>query len=175
MPRFDNRDVAFDSPEGWEDRTIIAFEGPRAAHLHGVYPTSVTLIPVEKKPVPLSTFATQQIAQLAKALPKFDLVSQKNVTLDGVPAIELQFNWDLSDGAVTQRMTVFERGGKIWSFTCSALRGAFEVNAPTFDRIARSIKFADRALPSGGGGFAPPSSRGGSGNLPPQPEKPRGW
>lgn len=177
MPRFDNREVAFDSPDGWEDRTIIAFEAPTAAHSHGVYPTSITLIPVEKKPIPLATFATQQVAQLAKLLPKFDLRSQKNVTLGGLPAIELFFNWDLSDGAVTQRMTIFERGGKIWSFTCSALRGAFEVHAATFERIAQSLKFAgDVPAPSsrGGGGFPPPSG-GGGGSLPPMPDKPRGW
>lgn len=194
MPRFDNRDVAFDAPEGWEDRTIIAFEAPKAAHSHGVYPTSISLILVEKKPVSLSTFATQQVAHLATALPKFELVSQQNVTFGGLPAIELLFNWQLSDGGVTQRMTIFERVGKVWSFTCSALRGAFDQNVPAFDRIARSIKFADGApAPSSGGGGFPPSSGGGGfppssggggsfpprssggGSLPPLPEKPRGW
>ena len=170
MPRFDNRDVAFDSPEGWEDRTVIAFEAPKGPRVP--YATNVTLMSVESKPISPGTFATQQVANLSAGLPKFDLLSQKNASFGGLPAIELLYNWAPPDGAITQRMTIFERGGKIWSFTCSALRSAFQQNLPMFDRIAASIQFAGAAPPGSPAGT--PSSQSG-GSLPPLPEKPRGW
>lgn len=141
MPRFDNRDLAFDAPDGWEDRSVVAFEAPK---LPGIpFATNVTLMRVETKPMTLATFATQQVANLASALPKFELASQRNVTFAGMPAIELLYHWQPPDGGITQRITVFQRGGKIWSFTASCIRGAFEQNVALFDKIASTIQFAD--------------------------------
>lgn len=162
MPRFDNRDVAFDAPDAWEDRTVIAFEAPKP---HGVpFATNVTLMRAESKAIPLATFASQQIANLAAGLPKFELVSQKNVTFGGLPAIELLFHWAPPDGGITQRITIFERKGAIWSFTASAMRTAFAQQLPTFEKIIASIQFA--AGPAG-----PPSG----GSLPPARTPSRNW
>ncbi len=158
MPRFDNRDVLFDAPETWEDRSVIAFEAPKPPG--APFATNVTLMRVESKVISLSTFATQQIASLAAGLPKFDLVSQRTTTFGGLAALELLYHWEPPAGALTQRITIFERDGKIWSFTASALRTAFEQNLHVFDRIAASLKFVKSPTP---------------GATPSKPPPPRGW
>lgn len=171
MTRFDNRDVAFDVPEGWNDRTILAFEGPKPAGAR--FATNVTLSRVEAQPVSsLAAFVVQQIANLSSTLPHFELISQRNVTFGGLPAIELFFHWRAEDYALSQRITVFERKGVLWSFAASALRDVFEEALPGFDRIASTLKFVGEVPPGPPSGSLPPASgssdRGGL-------ERPRGW
>lgn len=161
VARYDNRDVSFDIPEGWTDASIISFRvpGPPSGKLE----TNMTLMKVDTKPAstPLSTYAMQQVSTLASALPRFELVSQKAVTFGGLPAVEILYSWGTPDGAVMQRVTVFDRGEYTWSFTATAQRGAFEKALPTFDRIAASFQFAPAGAAQGGavpppGGVVPP-------------------
>ena len=171
MTRFDNRDVAFDVPDGWEDMTVVAFHAPQAPG--SVFATNVTLSRVERKPTAtLPIYATQQIANLSSTLPNFELVSQRDVTFGGRPAVELFFHWRADEQAIAQRITIFERKGGVWSFAASALRDLYEQNLPGFDRIATTLKFGDEPAAPPTGNTAPPSLRGGDrGGL----DKPRGW
>lgn len=147
MARYDNRDVSFDSPEGWEDRSVISYEmpGPPGAKLN----TNITMMRVDNKAPSLQTFVVQQIATLASALPRFELVHQKSVTFGGLPAIEVLYTWATPDGAVTQRITVYQRKGQTYSFTATAMKSAFQKALPQFDAVADSIRFAEGAPATG--------------------------
>ena len=141
MPRFDNREVSFDVPEGWQDRTVISFEAPRGG---GVQPPSnVTLT---KQPVAsdktLMGLVTQQIADLSMAFPKFELVRQRDTTVGTAPAIEILFHWAHPQGALTQQVTMFVNEGHVWSLTATTARGQIERDAAHFERMLRTLKFA---------------------------------
>jgi hypothetical protein len=139
LPQVDNRDVVLQVPDEWEDRSVVAFEAPRAP---GAFlATNVALMRLDTKASSVLTFVTQQVATLASSLPKFELVSQRDVTFGGLPAVEILYHWRPPDGALTQRITVFQREGKLWSFTATALRQEFPLAKPTFDKIAASVRF----------------------------------
>lgn len=139
MAQFDNRDVVFDVPEGWRDRSIVVIEAPRMPG--SAFTTNITLMRVEGRAESTAAFAMQQVADLSGALPRFELLSQKNVSLGGLPAIELLFQWTPPDGPIVQRITVFQRQGTFWSLTASARKGEWEKLVPDFDRVASSLRF----------------------------------
>lgn len=144
VARFENRDVSFDVPPEWEDRSVISFEAPRHGG-QGIGP-NITLMRLNvpphasgDQPVSLQTFATQQVANLAASLPGFELVEQKPVTVSSLPAIQVLFHWQHPEGALTQRVTMFMRDRTMWSFAATGVRGNIEQSGPIFDRILASL------------------------------------
>jgi hypothetical protein len=144
LARYDNKEVAFEVPQGWEDKSVITFEAPRAPGRP--FSPNVTLMRVPlavPHGQPLATFATQQVASLAQSLPGFELVEQRNdVRVGGVPAVQIVYHWKHPDGALTQRVTMFLRDATLWSFAATAVRGDLEQTAPLFDRILASFQIA---------------------------------
>jgi hypothetical protein len=142
VARYDSKDVCFEVPDGWENRSVISFQqpGPPSGKLN----TNVTMMRDYNRPAttPLATYMMQQVSTLASVMPRFELVSQKNVTFGGLPAIEILYDWSTPDGAVRQRITIFERRGETWTFTASAMKSAFEKAQPDFDKLAASVTFA---------------------------------
>ncbi len=164
MARYDNRDVSFEVPEGWEDASVISFRVPGSPA--GKLDANVTLMRSDTRPMstPLATYAMQQVTTLASALPKFELVSQRDVMFGGLHAVEVLYSWSTPDGGVTQRITLFDRGAHTWTFTATARRAEFEGAKPHFDRIASTLQFAQGGSPSSPSSPSTPSSGGG---LPP--------
>ena len=142
MARFENKELGFDVPEGWEDRSVVSFEAPRPPGK--MVGPNVTLMRIGKpRDQTLPAFATQQVASLAASLPKFELVEQRNITLGAAnetPAVQVLFHWQHPDGALTQRVTMFVRGENVWSFAATSLRGDLEQTNALFDSILRSFR-----------------------------------
>lgn len=172
MRRSDNKEVAFEVPDDWEDKTVIAFEGPKAPGM--TVGRNVTLmrvvIPPGSSPT-LTTFATQQVASLASGLPGFELVRQQSTVAGNLPAVEIVYHWKHPEGSLTQRIMLFQRDRTVWSFTATALRGDMDAATPGFEKIFKSLVVHPTG-PGAGSAGAPPSPD----SVPkPPPSRPRGW
>jgi hypothetical protein len=159
LPRFENKEFAFEVPEGWEDRSIISFEAPRPPG-SAVGP-NVTLSHVALPPgQTLATFASQQVANLAGSLPKFEFVEQRPATVAGQPAVQLLYHWKHPEGGLTQRITLFSKGEKTYTFTMTALRGDMDRQAEIFEKILASLTVQQPlAAPAFTPGSMPPRVR----------------
>jgi hypothetical protein len=143
--RYEGKDVAFDLPRDWEDKTVVAFSSPARG---GVAPNVVVTHDALAEGETLRVYADRQLVELAKRLDAFDLHERRELNLGGHAAIELAFGWQGQTTALEQRLVmVANRARKILSFTTTTARADVKKNDPIFDRILLSVRFADVDAP----------------------------
>jgi hypothetical protein len=140
MARYESRDISFDVPRHWDDRTLVAFAAPphpSQAVAPNVVMTRDTLGPTET----LRAYADKQLAELAKRLDGFELGGREVTTLGGRPAVVLRFGSKGPNGPIVQRLAVVEgpRRG-VWCLTLSASKADAEQSDPLFDRILSTVR-----------------------------------
>ena len=146
MARHEQKDVTFDVPQGWEDRTVVAYASPKSADKTAItnfVMTRDTLSPGET----MQTYADRQLAEIAKRLPAFELLDSVEVRLGGVPASQLLFCWDGANGPLVQRLTMVVLADKILTFTSTAPKNLADQMAPHFDAILASVRFPGAPAP----------------------------
>jgi hypothetical protein len=143
--RYEGKDVAFDLPRDWEDKTVVAFSAPgRAGVAPNVVVTRDALADVET----LRAYADRQLVELAKRLDGFDLHERRELNLGGHAAIELMFGWQGQTTALEQRLVmVANRARRVLTFTTTTSKADVKKNDPIFDRILLSVRFADADAP----------------------------
>jgi len=141
MSRYESRDVTFDVPRHWEDRTMVAFAAPPRpgqTTAPNVVMTRDQLAPEDT----LASYADKQLAELSKRLERFVLIDKKERVLGGQPGVELHFTWVGQNGELTQRLAMAlgrRRTLFCWSGT-SAKVDADQMN-PLFERILATVRF----------------------------------
>jgi hypothetical protein len=154
--RYDGKDLAFDLPRDWEDKTVVAFAAPTKT---GVAPNVVVTRDALGDGETLAAYADRQLVELAKRLDGFDLHHKKDLVLGGHAAIELSFGWQGQSGPLEQRLVMAaNRARQVSSFTTTTAKVDVRKNDPIFDRILLSVRFADGDLH--GAGSAPRSDGG---------------
>jgi hypothetical protein len=142
MPRHDQKDVSFDVPRHWEDKTLVAFAAPARPGQRSTASLVMTrdaLLDRED----LREYGDRQLAELAQKLDGFELVKKEDTTLGGFKAIVLRFMAKASSGPIVQRLVVVEgRRRAVFCFTATTAKTDFEQNDPLFDRILSSVRFA---------------------------------
>jgi hypothetical protein len=145
MPRHEQRDLSFDVPRHWEDRTIVAFAAP-AEPGQAVAANLVMTRDTLRERETLGGYADRQLAELAKRLDGFELLRRDETTLGGAPAVALRFAARASSGPLEQRLVVVEaRRRGVFCFTATTARADAEQNGPLFDRILGTIRFPEPA------------------------------
>lgn len=143
MPRFEQRDVSFDVPRHWEDRTVVAFAappGPGQAVAANLVMTRDELRPGDT----LASYADRQLAELARRLDEFALGERSTLTLGGATAVSIRFTSRGTTGPLVQRLVVAEpRRGRIVCFTATTPRADQAQNDPLFDRMLASVRFGE--------------------------------
>src|SRR5262245_41877393 len=107
MPRHDQRDISFDVPRHWDDKTIVAYGAPPApgqAVAANLVMTRDTLRDGES----LGRYADRQLAELAKRLDGFALGRRDELTVGGAPAVSIRFASRGASGPLEQRLVVVE-------------------------------------------------------------------
>lgn len=141
MSRYENRDVSFDVPRHWEDRTMVAFAAPPRpgqTTAPNVVMTRDTLSGEET----IASYADKQLAELSKRLEGFELVSREERTIGGQPGIELSFTWRASTGELVQRLAMaLGRRRTVFCFNATAAKVDADQMNPLFDRILGTIRF----------------------------------
>lgn len=135
MARYQDKDVRFDAPLDWEDRTIVSFSAPRRAE-QPVTPNLVVTRDVLDDPrVSLDAYAERQFVELARRLRELEFVDRKTTQVGGAPAIEFRFKQKSVLGLLEQRMIMFRKGDKQLTITTTVAASEAEQQDPLFDRI----------------------------------------
>jgi hypothetical protein len=141
MSRYESRDVTFDVPRHWDDRTLVAFAAPAKpgqATAPNVVMTRDTLGPEET----IQSYADKQLAELSKRLEGFELEERKEQTFGGQPGVELHFTWQGSAGKLEQRLAMaVGKRRTVFCFNATMAKADAEQMNPLFDRIMSTIKF----------------------------------
>jgi hypothetical protein len=151
--------MSFDVPEGWTDRTILAFAAPSddpKDHQPNVVMTREDLAEGDT----VRTHADRTLLDMAKNLEGFDILESRETTLGGLRAVHLRFKWKSNAGELEQGMTLCEgppqpgdKGRFATIITTTAQDKALAEVRPYFDRLLSSFQFARAGGPPPG---APP-------------------
>lgn len=142
MPRHDQRDISFDVPRHWEDKTIVAYAAPAAVG-QAVAANVVMTRDALQEGESLARYADRQLAEMAKRLDGFELVRRDELTLGGAQAVAIRFGSRGSAGPLEQRLVVVEgRRRAVFCFTATTSKADADQNNPLFDRILSTIRLA---------------------------------
>ncbi|NUQ77981.1 MAG: DUF1795 domain-containing protein [Polyangiaceae bacterium] len=145
MSRYDSRDISFDVPRHWEDRTMVAFSAPPRpgqATAPNLVMTRDSLGPGES----LDGYADRQISELSKRLQEFELLGRRERTLGGQPAEELHFEWLGQSGVLEQRLVIaMGRRRQLYCLTATAAKADAEQLEPLYERILSTVRFSPPA------------------------------
>lgn len=142
MAKYKGRDVSFDVPNDWQDRTIAAFAAPLKPK-QTVAPNFVLTRDVVPANEPSSTYADKQLVELAKRLEAFNLSERRDTLVGGLPAVDLIFSWRGANGTIKQRQTFLATGtGTVLTFVATASLTEFPTMEPTFQAILDSIELS---------------------------------
>jgi hypothetical protein len=141
MPRYEQRDVSFDVPRHWEDKTLVAFAEPPTSG-RSATPSLVMTRDGLDGAASLSDYADQQIAELAQRLDAFELVGRDDCTIGGMAAVSVRFRSKAAGGPLEQRlvMTLAHRR-QVYCFTATAPKVDAAQADPLFDRMLASVRF----------------------------------
>ncbi len=140
MPRYEHPDISFEVPRDWEDRTVAAFSAPMAPG----QTTSPNVVCTRDKLLAgenLAAYADRNLVELAQRLEKFSLQKRSDITVSGLPAIELRFTWKGLKGLVDQRLVMCATGKRlVLSITSTAPRAAGVDMDGIMSRVLSTVK-----------------------------------
>jgi hypothetical protein len=137
--------VCFEAPEGWIDKSMIAFSAPGA----GAPGSSNLVITSEsfREGDSLRTHMGRQVLEASRQLRDFDLLETRDGVLGGLPAVTARFTWTSHFGVLEQTITSVERvlnGVRVaTSVTTTALTTQAEEARATFEAFLASMRFTE--------------------------------
>jgi hypothetical protein len=140
MTQYEGKDLTFEVPDEWEDRSVVAYSAPTSR----ANPNAPNVVVTRDKlgnGEDAAKYANRQIGDLAKQLTGFRLLEQRDVVLGGVPAKELVFSWLGSRGRIVQRLAMVLQGSRVVNVTTTVPTADAAKMAPVFDRIMGSLRF----------------------------------
>ena len=170
MGTHQHKNMAFDLPDRWVDRTVVAFSAPAQPdipkeHLPNVVMTREALAEGDT----LRTHADKTLLEMAKQLDGFDILESRETVLGGLRAVHIRFKWISSFGELEQGMTMCESPpepddtGRFATLVTTSAHAKVAAQAkPVFEQVLGSFRFSRPT------GSLPPSG----GSLPPAPPAP---
>lgn len=164
MGTYHHKGMSFEVPEGWVDRTVLAFAAPPgsapAEYLPNVVMTREALAPGDT----LRTHADRTLLDMAKQLKDFDILESRETMLDGRRAICVRFSWMSNAGDLEQDMTMCEspaEPGETERYativTATAHKKVVDEMRPLFNQVLSSIRFPGGRAPPPFGAGPPPA------------------
>lgn len=143
MPRHEDRDLSFDVPRHWDDKTIVAYAAPPAPG-QAIAANLVLTRDALREGETLAGYADRQLTELAKRLDGFELEGREDSQLGGAPAVTVRFTARAAAGPLAQRLVVIEgRRRGVYCFTATSAQADAAQNDPLFDRMLATIRFAE--------------------------------
>ena len=152
MPRHQDKDVSFEAPADWADRTFVAFTAPPEAAANKDSAPNIVMTREPMRPGDtLRTHADRQLLELGKQLKDFDLLESRETELSGQPAIVLRYLWVSHIGALEQSMTLVARptetGNAVTTFTTTTTPQDAARARPFFTQILQTVRFEGNGAP----------------------------
>lgn len=149
MPRHDQRDISFDVPRHWDDKTIVAYAAPAQPG----QPVAANLVMTRdalREGESIHGYADRQLTEMAKRLDGFELVKREDLTLGGAASVSIRFSSRAAAGPLEQRLVVVEgRRRTVFCFTATTAKVDADQNNPLFDRILGTLRLPPIEPPKG--------------------------
>jgi hypothetical protein len=144
LPKYESREVSFDVPRHWADRSIVAFVAPKKPGRDASANVVMTRDEL-REGEGLGAYTDRQIAQLAGKLDGFTLLERVDREVGGRVGVELRFRARGARGGLSQRMVIVTARKTAFTFTTTTSDEDAAQNDPLFDRILSSITLTDAA------------------------------
>ncbi len=147
MAQFEFEGVQFDSPDGWQERTVVSFVA--SARPDDQYAPRVTLTrEVRRDGDSLGAHVQRQLIALAAVLRELEMVDSEEVEIAGRRAHQTRCTWRDDSGVVDQLVVYLEpepgnRG--VVTVTCTARLEAASTVRPVFERMLAAIRVTGSA------------------------------
>ncbi|MBV8522355.1 MAG: DcrB-related protein [Acetobacteraceae bacterium] len=133
-------DFSFDVPEGWTNRTIVAWSAPASSS--PVPPNVVVAYDRPKLNEVLGEYVNRQLNDLGKTAQGFQLELRREITFNERAAIEIIFVWNAGPGSMKQRQVFCKMPrGRVVSIATTARTSDFEEADKQFRQILRSFRW----------------------------------
>ncbi len=153
MPRHQDADAFFETPQGWQDRTIVAHAASTAKKGDPAPNFVMTKDPIREGDS-LRGHVDRQMLEMGRHLKDFDLLEIHDTVLGGEPAVFLRYTWMGHFGRLEQTVTAVERlidrVRMATSFTTTAPAQDAASVRPMFDAMLKSVRFGGGSGPPGG-------------------------
>jgi hypothetical protein len=155
LSTLEHRGISFDLPEGWTDRTVLAFTAP--AKPQARYAANVVVMRDPLRPNETARFLVeQQLSDLARSARNFDILELSDQTVLGRPAVVARIGYTHPVfGDLVQEMTVLDApplpgdpAPMVLTITTSVAKEDEEAMRPLFARILGGMRLPP-ARPSG--------------------------
>jgi len=125
-----------DLPDDWTDRSMNIFTPDESENPEWNIVVSRDKLAVGET---LAGYLEKQLAEMPKALPRFRLISDEEITINDVPAREVVSTWIGDGGTVRQKQLVFVIRGKSLVFTFTVLERLFSQYSTVLDDFVETF------------------------------------
>ena len=140
--------VKLPQPEGWDDKSMIAYnarERPESGIIPNIVITQAAFgdaagdTPVER----IKAFANKQIAEMKDKLPEAAVQSQTLLQVAGRPAAEVNVTWQHGASRLAQLVTFVARNpSQVLICTGTAAENEFDQHRDAFRRAVQTVQIA---------------------------------
>jgi hypothetical protein len=131
-------DLKLDYPNGWLDRSMIAFAAPQPGK---IAPNILILRDLATLgPLP-ENYAERQIEQAKKLMEGFVLIGRRQAPICGIAAVELDFTWISNRNHIRQKQNFLVVGETLYTITFTAHADEALEAEPIFTKMRGSIQF----------------------------------
>ncbi len=136
--RYQANDFTIETPDEWEDRSIITFAAPR---LIGEFAANLVitreLVDTETS---IEEYAFRQFDIAQKEVAGLQIIAQENTTVGGRPAVEIVQRLSAHGLNLQQLQTFILLNEEICIITCTATVGNFNQFLPQFRKVLDSFQ-----------------------------------
>lgn len=137
--------VSFDYPNSWVEASttysyvIAAFGDPSSLDANNKYQTVVIVQRMEASGNSLKNIYDDVVESMQQQT-EFEIISEKDTTIDGIDAKEIEFTFNDNGMKKHQRNVYFKNKGYVYAILCMALEQDFNNENKNFDIIFNTFR-----------------------------------
>lgn len=140
MRTYHTDELLFDVPDEWIDRSMHIFVSAQGDRV----PFNIVLTRDKLEGEELRPFVLQKLKDLAKQLPKLNVLGQRGRNVGPLPGHEARFQWPVQGGTMYQHQVYVAYYGEVLTFTASSLMKLAPQCDAYLEQMLSSIKFRKR-------------------------------
>lgn len=135
---YSNGTFSFTPPSGWtkgaQEGVLVMFTNPKSPQ------TSINIVSEDAPGFSLSDYAKAAKEQLSQAIPGYKISSEKTVTVNGVPAYQMDGAFSQSGLSLVNRQLIVVNEGKVYVLTATSTPDAWSANQAAIDASLKTFK-----------------------------------
>jgi hypothetical protein len=141
MALYTGNDFTMSYPNGWLDRSMIAFAAPQPGKIAPCVLVLRDLATLGPSP---DNYAERQIVESKKLMEGFVLIDRRQAPVSGIPAVELDFTWISNRNHIRQKQIFLVVDETLYTITFTSHADEALEAEQVFAKIRSSIEFRPR-------------------------------